>query len=134
MGGFNWVAARSECSLDRQFRILAELVDSDVKVANGLNKRGIEFEINLDVKDKIIVLRKRDIVGHVETSVIVFELEQDKITVKDRTDRSNLPGQMLFNATPSLNEEGECLLEVSGVPLKLWQVSRKALDGLFFRF
>ena len=105
-----------------------------MKVANGLNKRGIEFEINLEVKDKIIVLRKRDIVGHVETSAIVFELEGDRITVKDRTDRSNLAGQLLFHAKPDLNQEGECLLEVDGVPLKLWQVSRKALDGLFFRF
>jgi hypothetical protein len=134
MADLNWVAARSECSRDRQFKALGELIRGDVKAVNGLERRGVEFEINLEVKDRIIVTRKRDMVGLVESAVIVFELERDRITAKDRTDRSNLAGQLLFHATPGLNEEGECLWTVDGVSLKLWQISKKALEGLFFGF
>lgn len=38
----------------------------------------------------------------------------------------------MFDARPSLNKEGDCLLEIEGQPFALWQVCRRALEGLFF--
>jgi len=39
---------------------------------------------------------------------------------------------VLFEAKASLGFEGRCRYEVEGQPLELWQVSRKALEDLFF--
>jgi hypothetical protein len=71
--------------------------------------------------------------GFTETVVIVFELSASKITVI-KTIPATLERTTLFSAVPYLTEEGECLLEVDGSFLKLWQVSRKALDDLVFGF
>jgi hypothetical protein len=43
------------------------------------------------------------------------------------------PRKELFSAKPYLNHEGECLLQIGETdPLHIWQVSRKALEPLFF--
>jgi hypothetical protein len=37
-----------------------------------------------------------------------------------------------FTANPSLDDNGQCQLEVEGAKLSIWQVSRRALENLFF--
>ena len=108
-------------------------MDSDVKTANALNRRGVKFKLNTEATGKIIVLRERDLGGFNESMAIVFELLPDKIAVTERRGPGFTEGA-LFCAAPGLNQEGECLLEIDGQPLKLWQVSRKALENLFFGF
>jgi hypothetical protein len=131
--GFNWVHARSECGLPRVFQILSEVIGSDVKAANALNRRGVKFQFTTEAAGKILAVRDRDFGGFNEIMVIVIELASGKITVSRRVP-NKASDEPLFYAVPGLNEEGECLLEVDGKSLKLWQVSRKALDDLFFGF
>ena len=132
MASFNWVQARSECSVERVFQILAEVVDSDVKAANALNRRGVTFHVNRDARGKLIVARNRDLGGFSDVTIVVFELEPGRIVVTRKT--ANIDDKTLFSAAPSLNEQGQCLLEVAGDQLQLWQVSRRALEDLFFEF
>jgi hypothetical protein len=133
MGNFNWVHARANCSLEGVFHILSEIVDSDVKQANALRRQGVKFSLNTEATSKIMVIRDRDLGGTKETTGVIFELLPDTISVT-RKKHGALTEDSLFSAVPSLNEDGECLMEVKGKPLKLWQMSRKALENLFFGF
>ena len=128
----DWVKARAACSLKGVFQLLSEVVDSDVKAANALDRKDIKFTLNRGITGKLIVVRERDLGGFGESAGIVFELLPSKITIAG----AGLGDKPLHTMTPYLNEEGECLLEVEGrpQPLRLWQVSRIALDDLFFGF
>lgn len=129
---FDWVKARAACSMESVFRMLAEVVHSDVKSANRLDRARAGFTINEPARDKVIVARQRDMHGVVEEACIVFELMSGEIKV-----RQMLPERRdLFSARPILNSEGMCLLEITGERelQRLWQVSRRALDDLFFGF
>jgi hypothetical protein len=131
MVGFDWVKARSKCSLESVFQTLREVLDSDVKSVNGLNRVGVTFALNNSATNKLIISRERDYGGLSGGETVVFELLPNEIRVRDgRTEKH------FFSAKPVLNQEGECLLEVTGElePQRLWQVSRKALDDLFFGF
>lgn len=125
--GFNWVEARANCSLGNIFQILSEVVDSDVKAMNGLHLTNLTFSLSSEAMRKIVVIRGR---RRLETTVevkVVFELLPDRIKVSQGS-------ELVFFAVPSLSEEGECLLDVDGETLRLWQVSRKALESLFFEY
>lgn len=114
---FNWVRARSQCSLPRVFAMLGEIVDSDVKALNAAQPSNLPAEVKR-YTGKIVVAHR--------DSTIVFELTGGIIQVRQG------PEHALFSAKLRLDEDGECLLEVNGRGLKLWQVSRKALEDLFF--
>jgi len=115
---FNWVKARSKCSVASVFALLAEVVDSDVKAANELPGNA-RFRFN-KYDRKLIVLPVTEF-----PVPIVFELAGAVINIsKEET--------ALFTARPSLMTDGKCRLEVDGETLELWQVSRKALEALFF--
>jgi hypothetical protein len=77
---------------------------------------------------------RKIIVKHDDNKHIVFELSSTEITVRLGLSSPFSPGtpEPLFTARPYLGEDGECMLEVDGQPLKWWQVRRKALENLFF--
>lgn len=131
MPSFNWVHARSECSLSVVFIVLAEVIDSDVKAATALNRPGATFKLRRDASDKLVVTRERILQGATLNSTVIFELLADRIRVSRMKERNSEPAPF-FTAAPNLNRDGECLLDVDGEPNQLWQVSRKALEDLFF--
>lgn len=126
MSNFNWVVARSRCSLEGVFAILAEALDDDVKAVNALPGRAITFRLTVQPR-KLIVARD-------DSRNIVFELSSTEIVVRHglSTPFGSGTPKPLFSARPHLGEDGECMLEVDGRPLELWQVQRKALEDLFF--
>jgi len=130
----NWVKARAECSLEHVFQILAEVLDSDVKEANKLGRRGVEFKINAAAERKIVVSRTRDADGVDEIVSVVVELLPGKITATRKENVKDLVKPPFLTAIPGLNRDGECLLEIGGESLRLWQASRMALEDLFFGF
>jgi hypothetical protein len=131
---FDWVSARSKCSLESVFQLLRVAVDDDLQKVSSLNRIGVKFDRSKQSPDtKIIVTRVLELTGFNESSHVIFELKTDRISVTKRIGNSP-EAEPLFEAIPGLNEEGECLLRVKETPLKLWQVSRKALEELFFWF
>jgi hypothetical protein len=118
----NWVKARSECSLKRTFQTLSEVVDSDVKTANGLGLQAVGFHAAFQ-HNRIIVRREEN---DDELRSVVFELSSAAIFVREGQSKE------MFSAKPRLSETGECLLEVDGQLYKLWQISQRALEDLFF--
>jgi hypothetical protein len=128
---FDWVKTRAACSFEIVFRELTEVIDSDVKRANSLNRPGLVFKVSAPADDKFIVSRTKDMSGILDSAVIVFELTRNEIKVRQAVPN---PQAELFTAKPVLTANGKCLLEISGQtePFELWQVSRKALDDLFF--
>ena len=122
---FNWVKARSKCTPARQFYLLAEQVDSDVTTINTLNLQSLEWTFTRQ-NGKIIVSRLFQ--GQPETAVVFIETK-DAIVVK-RSCQGNYT--LLFEAIPHVLDESGCKLEIANVPVKIWQVSQRALEHLFF--
>ena len=118
---FNWVKARSECSLKRAFELLHEEVKTDVEIANQLDL-GATFHSAYQHK-KIIVTREEN---DDEIRSVIFELLPTGMCA--RVGQS----QPMFVAKPRLSELGECLFEVDGQTYKLWQICQKALEDLLF--
>ena len=121
MSDFDWVTARAECSLKSTFHALYEEIKSNVQTATKLNGKA-KFN-TLYQHNKVIVSREED---DDEVESIVFELTATAIMV------TQIPDKILFSALPSITREKVCRLEVNGEPLEVWQVSMKALEGLFF--
>ena len=104
------------------------MVDSDVKTANAIGLRD-PIKFNRISDNKFMVIRVRE-PGIAEYSV-VFEMTPSGITVKAGGHET----RPSFKAKPVLLRLGECQLEIEGEesePLELWQVSRRALENLFF--
>jgi len=127
---FNWVKARSECSLLALFTHLAEVVASDIEAVKSLPNSDETFTINRP-DNKIVVVKTWD-VRVPQARSVVFELTTMGISASSVEMRGQ--SQQLFLAKPSFLASGECKLQIDGEsePLELWQVSRKALEGLFF--
>lgn len=131
---FDWVKARSECSLRHVFLQLAEVVDSDVKsiVRQSSREQGIsraKFTLDRVSEDKFIVVKTWNDFGAEQGESVVFELIKQGIAAK-----LGRAGKQLFVARPALTKTGDCKLRIEGEPepLELWQVSQKALEDLFF--
>ncbi len=121
--------ARSSCSLRAVFEVLSQVIASDVKSANDLNRPGVSFALTNPSEAQVMVARTSNGGGAAESVSVLFELRANEIvaTVPHR-------GKTLFYAKPVLDGTGECLLEIEGDHelRRPWQVSRRALDELFF--
>lgn len=80
------------------------------------------------------MVRNRDLAGPIESTGVKFELRANEIAVSNIKTGMMHGATPAFSAVPRLNEDGECRLEVQGERLQFWQVSRKALEDLFFGF
>jgi hypothetical protein len=122
MADFDWVRARSECSLPKIFERLFAGAQSDVDARNGVareTREGLSFEASRD-GNRILVTRG----GSEKIRLVKFTLAANSIDIEGE-------GSELI-ATPGLNPAGNCTLMVNGAELELWQVRRTALERLFF--
>lgn len=122
---WDWVEARSKCSVRGMFLQLVERIGSDAKRVNELNASGLRAEVTLPSEDKVITVMYSD---RMAVDGVVVECLEDVIHVK----RSGSRGATLFTARPTIQRTGRCLFEVEGVHLELWQVAERALSALFF--
>lgn len=126
---FNWVEARAKCSLEQLFIALREVVESDTKEMDRrlIGYRGGTASMTMATDTKFIVVKQRDAGGIMVSESVVFERTASGIAVKDGPSQ-----RQILVATHSFTVAGECKLFVDDQPLELWQVSRKALEALFF--
>ena len=125
MSDFNWVKGRAACSLGMVFEKLKIDVESDIKTRNALNERTqgppqVFTMVSNDASFKVLTA------AGTRQSGVKFTLGDKAITVADSH------GTTVFEATITLNDEGECRLKVNGVERETWQVRRTALEHLFF--
>jgi hypothetical protein len=120
-GDFDWVTALSACSASQIFETLKLQVKSDMETRKALQPsadRHYEFathERNFSIS-----------LDHNESfHVVTFSLEKKGIVVKDEN-------EVMFSATPTLNNAGECRLKIDGQARTLWQVRMMALENLLF--
>lgn len=121
---FDWVTARSKCSMPALFAILGEAIRTDVETVNKLPRVERKFEITTYTERRVIVVRSDEEASGEDR--IVFERSNGGITVRKGE------SQILFRGKPVLDKAGECFLEIEGQPYTLWQVARKALEDFFF--
>jgi hypothetical protein len=132
---FNWVKARSECSLGPLFQKLALGVKADVETINELGhqaalasggKRTRNFEFVTTHRARFAVMRVE--VGKQHAASVEFTLTGSAIAVEEIGEGT---GSELFRAVPKLNSRGECVFTVGPETLELWQIRERALAGLF---
>jgi hypothetical protein len=121
---FDWITARSLCSIPNVFKALRLEVEEDVKTRNALrpNNSPYEFSVAENVDDFTVTLKAED----VQRSV-TFSRADHAIVVRDNE------GKPMFEVTLTFNAAGECKLHVDKEERDLWQVRRMALEELMFR-
>lgn len=128
----NWVSERAKCTVDLAFRALAEIIDRDVEEANSLSddiRKGYTFAIEHNgegLQYRIQVRRNPppNAFGF-ETKSVTFEKSERQIRIKGDWDS--------FVVLPKWDTEtATCKLQIDGSTLKPWEISRRALERLFF--
>jgi hypothetical protein len=121
---FDWVTARSKCSVAAVFERLKLLMADDAEKRNGLRERGEAiFSVIEGGSTRFSVIAKMDHVGHKSVS---FVSGVDEIAV-------SMEGNQLFKATVTLSNDGNCRVLIDGKEHDLWQVRKMALETLFFK-
>ena len=125
---FNWVKARSDCSANLEFCRLKKKVKFDTEEKTN-NRRHIDSHFVYRFEDfdgnEFIVTREY---RHQNLSVN-FILRENFIMITGDLDDSKTDMEL----TLTLNYEGLCRFKIDGKGEYLpWQVSRKALEHLFF--
>ncbi len=126
---FDWVTARGKCSIEIEFKSLADLAKRDVERKNKISKKDSNTEY-FAYKPEGSKFRVVKIKSDRTSKSIIFSLDGDIVSV---CKGEILEDEALFNITLTLNDEGECRYQIDGEgEFKTWQVLRKVLEPLFF--
>ncbi len=121
---FDWVAARSACTLPKMYnRLLAEMKE-DVSERNAQRPESAPYEfLVLEKEDGFsVVLQAKDF-----RRSVAFRYEDHAITVLDPS------GNQMFDITLLFTDDGKCRLKAKEENRETWQVRRMALEDLLFR-
>jgi hypothetical protein len=120
---FDWVTARSSCSLPKVFKELRLQVEEDVKTRNALrpDNSPYEFSVAENGSEFTVLLEAKDV-----HRSVTFSLADHAISVRDDK------GDQMFDVTLAFSDEGECRLNVSKEARNMWQVRRMDLEELLF--
>ena len=122
---FNWVRARSICSLPTVFKELEQGVRDDIETRQSL------FHPSVPVRFTVASIGQRrfSVIRAVEnspTESVDFTLTNDGITAQDDEKA------VCITASIALNDRGECRLKVGDEELNQWQFRKRALERMFF--
>ena len=125
MSEFDWVEARSNCTVDKVFAQLAEDVQRDLERHNALNP-GLAQCQNFHQCNE-----RRFYVERARTHRVVFDRKDGRIVI--------VRWAFMGDATPlmalavRLGDDGSCvLINEEGEAWQPWQVRRKALEETLF--
>jgi hypothetical protein len=123
---FEWVKARTECSLYAMYKTLIAGLRDDAKARNELRGENdfVRFIAKPSSGRHFSVIRE----GQREPSLasVDFIYEDRTIGVYDGD------GKKRFDVGITLTDFGECKFKIGDEELEAWQVRRKALEPLFF--
>ncbi len=123
MTNFNWVKERFSCSPSKVFETLKLQAQEDVNVRNSLRPKNADYGFSVVVSGTSFTVLKE---GNNLHESVIFSLTEKGITVRDKNDKP------MFEATLTLNDEGECRVKINGQEREFWQMRKTALEGLFF--
>lgn len=121
----DWIKERSACSLKQVFKDLKLGVSEDIRKINAI--RNLDHP-NSAYAERVIGPDGFAVSHPSLTGSVLFYLANDHIEIKIDKDSAS----QVLRATPILDDQGKCLLEIAGDKLEQWQVRRRALEGLFF--
>ena len=126
----DWVKRRAKCSAEQLFLLLVEVLDADAKDMQALTKdKNLTFGVARPAPSKAVVSRLRDFGGGMKDGdAVVFERTRTGTITATKQPQN----QRIFEALPWLDEDGECRLRIGTKSFYLWQISRLALEELFF--
>ena len=121
---FDWVGARSACTLPKVYRQLMAEIEEDVKERNAQRPANSPYEFSIEEKGPqfSVILQAADF-----RRAITFCYEDHAIIVVDAS------GNQMFEVTLLFTEEGKCRLKAKEENRESWQVRRMALEDLLFR-
>ncbi|MFZ0480345.1 MAG: hypothetical protein WAL71_14470 [Terriglobales bacterium] len=124
---FDWVHARSECSVPHIFKELEQGAREDVEAAQSLIPPHSErkFSLAMTTTRRFSVIRVDDPMRGISRAV-------DFVCAKDKIELYDGSNQLLYSTSLTLNNEGKCQLLVKDKELTQWQFRRTALEKLFF--
>ena len=122
---FDWVRARSQCSLNVVFKELHNSVQNDVRVMELILPPSSQVKLSVTAFDRVRFSVVREVDGSFPDSVN-FTLANGAIIAEDDENTFR------HTATLTLNNEGKCKLTVGNDELDQWQFRRMALEKLFF--
>jgi|SRR5208337_2414031 len=130
MNDFDWVKARSECSIGAIFEQLKQDLQSDVDKNQILRPQpgglpcfyGFKLAIANTGRAAAVIVQ-----GHDVYDSVTFRLTDAAIEVVGND------GKVRFQATPTLNSKGECRLKINGEEYEAWYLRKMALEDIFFR-
>ena|SRR5271155_962837 len=120
---FDWITARSSCSLPKVFSTLRSQIEQDVKTRNSLrpNNAPYEFSVGEDTSEITVRLAAKEL-----NRSVTFSLADHAILVRDDQ------GSRMFEVTLSFDDSRKCRFKINGEEREFWQVRRMALEDLMF--
>jgi hypothetical protein len=121
---FDWVGARSACTLPKMYRQLMAEIEEDVKTRNAERPDNSPYEFLIEEKGTTfsVILQGQDF-----RRAITFSFEDHAILVLDAS------GNQMFEITLIFTDDGVCRLKAKEENREPWQVRRMALEDLMFR-
>jgi hypothetical protein len=128
---FNWVEARAKCTPEEAFRALSRMVTSDVDAANRIGLRNLRFEC-IELSSTLLnVVRHQNYGSHEQPNANVsFQLTLEGIQITEHDYAGGVTRD--FTTFPALSNEGTAVFRIGSRELHPWQLSREALEPLFF--
>jgi hypothetical protein len=125
---FDWVRARAACSLFQFFEKLKLQIEEDVKARNAISPQQPQYKfsiVNAGNNGFSVLIEGTSEWNRIHDSVR-FTISNDKISVFTI-------GGLMFDATVTLCDDGECRARIGGQEYDSWQLRKKALEELFFK-
>jgi hypothetical protein len=119
---FDWVTARSECSLANVYEKLKLDIQADMETRNALRPELAHYAFKFSSGSRSFTVL---IISNKVHESVTFHLAEKCIEVQTQ----DAP---MFEATVGLNADGECVLRIKGQDYRPWQVAKLALEHLFF--
>jgi len=121
----DWVAALSSCQLSTVFETLRMQIQEDVKARKEQLQGQADYSYTYIGNGSSFAVAAAG--NRISGKIVKFALADNAIVVADADDK------VLFQATLTLNDDGECRLLIDGQEREFWQFRKRALEGLLFR-
>ena len=131
----DWISEIAGCDLDLSFNALYQVLKRDVEIANGLpakKRRNFKFKLEHNGEGTSPVIRitryVEDPITRTDENTVEFDMYENAI----RLDCASLNNGFTMIYPKWDNETSSCKLYINDKHMKVWEISRLALQPLIF--